>query len=271
VLGSRGHHFVANVDPGQPGTLHLLRGKYVASVFDVVHDSGYSTAFFAGKDKFDVFRRSWGPFGARDVTGADDGTNKIDLVWIEEDMSTLVGEFLGALGVRHPTYAFLHLRQPDTTGHADTWDLTPGSRYLAAVTEVDRQLGRILAHIDNDPELRGHTALILTADHAGDLGTTDHVLVPAVGLVQSGIVPFYVWGAGVHPGADLYALNPSTRLDPGATSPDMHGPQPIRNGEAGNLALELLGLPPIPGSSINARRDLAVTVRETAGALLATR
>jgi hypothetical protein len=258
VFGADGHHWLANTDPGWPGTLHLLDGDYVASVFDVVHDSGFSTVLFADKDKFELFRRTWGAFGAPDEVGLDNGTSKLDVARVGGDMELLVRQFLATLSSRDPTYAFLHLRQPDSTGHSAGWDLAPGSRYLAAVATVDAVLGRILVRLETDPGLAGASVLIVTADHAGDLGTTEHVLLPQVGRVESGIIPFHVWGVGVDAGADLYALNAGRRTDPGASIPPMSGPQPIRNGEAGNLALQLLGLPPIPDSTINARRDLRV-------------
>jgi hypothetical protein len=62
-------------------------------------------------------------------------------------------------------------------------------------------------------------------------------------------------------GADLYALNPTTRVNPGTGRPDYSAPlQPIRNGEAANVALKLLGLGPVPGSTIDTNQDLALTI-----------
>jgi hypothetical protein len=56
----------------------------------------------------------------------------------------------------------------------------------------------------------------------------------------------------------LYALNPR-RLDPGDRLPfTLTFLAPVRNGDSANLALHLLGLPPVPGSVINAAQDLWV-------------
>lgn len=264
VFGAEGHGFVLNTDLGSPLTLHLVKADYVASVFDVVHDSGFTTAFYASKSKFAVFERTWREFGAADLTGIDDGPDKMDRAVIDTDMDTMFARFLAEHDASPAAYTFVHLREPDSTGHDEGWDITPGSAYLRAVAGVDRLLGDLLAAVDGGPR-RDSTVVIVTADHAGDLGTKNHVLLPAVGLTASAIIPFYVFGATVARGADLYALNPGRRLDPGAGIPAMSEPvQPIRNGDAGNLALQLLGLPPIPDSTINAGHDLAV--RSGAGA-----
>jgi hypothetical protein len=188
----------------------------------------------------------------------DNGRDKIDTFVTDEDMATVTSAFVDDMAQRNYTYAFLHLKEPDATGHAATWDLTPGSLYLEGVKAVDASLGMIFKLVDEDPELAGRTAIILTTDHSGELWTTFHVLLPPI-FVGSGIIPFYVWGPGVTAGADLYALNPTTRADPGGEIPPASAsPQPIRNGDAANLALDLLGLPPVPGSAINRAQDLSV-------------
>jgi len=79
------------------------------------------------------------------------------------------------------------------------------------------------------------------------------------------IIPFLVWTGDHETPRDLYAINPGTRADPGLAQPrqgvdakSKASLPPIRNGDAGNLVLALLALPPIPGSTINANQDLRV-------------
>jgi hypothetical protein len=94
--------------------------------------------------------------------------------------------------------------------------------------------------------------VILSADHGGT-GTGHDDPANAANYT----IPFFVWGEGVQPGADLYALNAGTRANPGSGRPSYTAAvQPIRNGDGGNLALAALALPAVPGSSINAMQDL---------------
>jgi hypothetical protein len=151
-------------------------------------------------------------------------------------------------------FVFFHYQDPDTTGHSSGWSTNPTSDFAATLKDVDTQIGKILQRVATDPALRDKTAVILTADHGGhgdNHGDTDNPL--------DYTIPFYVWGAGVAAGGDLYTLNPTNRKAPGpASNPPYTGVQPIRNGEAANLALDLLGLGPVPGSTIDSAQDLQV-------------
>ena len=95
--------------------------------------------------------------------------------------------------------------------------------------------------------------VVVTSDHGG-LGFSHADATKPVNYT----VPFFVWGAGVPAGRDLYALN-SDRKSPGTSRPTYAAvPQPIRNAEAANLVTELLRLPAVPGSRINTTQTLDV-------------
>ncbi len=256
VAGPQGHNYTNNGDPAPGVTLHNNHPTlpYISSVFDVVHDNGLSTSLYASKSKFVLYQRSYNGFnGAPDVTGPDNGKDKIDAYVNNSNTATLVngaGGFVAAMQNSLFNYSLLHLRDPDSAGHGSGW----GSQaWLNAVQAVDGLLGSLFNMIDNTPQLQANTAIILTSDHGGT--GTGH------GTVSNPLnytIPFYVWGLGMPGGADLYALNGSTRLNPANGRPSYGAPlQPIRNGDAANLALDLLGLGPVPGSTINASQDLA--------------
>lgn len=253
VVGSDGHNWTVNTDPAPGVTLGSNKGDYVVSVFDVVHDAGLRTAAYVSKSKFSLFDVSYDQdHGAPDETGDDDGRDKIDTFVYDPDSEALVARLAADLRADPPAYTFLHVRDPDASGHVYTWSVRANSPYMHAVQDADARLGVLMDLVESDPRLRGRTVLIVTADHGGT--GRNHYAERQTNYT----VPFYVWGPGI-PSADLYALNSDTRADPGTENVGFDAAmQPIRNGDATNLALSLLGLDPVPGSTIGHDHPLRV-------------
>lgn len=246
-----GHQWLINGDPGEK-TLHSNRHDYVASTFDVAHDNGLRTGLFASKSKFAVYDQSYDERnGAPDTTGDDNGRDKIDVYVKDGSTATLTDRLLAEMKADPIHYSFVHYGAPDLAGHSKTWG---SPEYNEAVKSVDASLGKLLQLLEADERFQGKTAIVLSADHGG---TGLNHAFNTNPLNYS--IPFYAWGAGVGH-ADLYALNRTTRVDPESGSLDYteRDRQPIRNGDGGNLALKLLGLGPIPNSTINAGQDLKV-------------
>jgi hypothetical protein len=191
-------------------------------------------------------------YGAADAIGVDNGRDKIDNTYIN---TTLGGVLVDTLIAQQKTnsmhYAFLHINEPDSSGHSTGWG---SPTWYSQVVVVDTMLGKIFKLIEQDvPAMTSNTVIILTADH----GNQDN---PPTGAHRYA-VPFFVWGPGVAAGGDLYALNASTRREASSYPMTTYaGMQPIRNAEANNLALQLLGLEPIPGSTFNYAQELKVTL-----------
>jgi|GEM_PF-851741 len=253
VLGVGGHGLTVN-SGGLTTSVHV--NGYTAGMFDVAHDHGFSTALFAGKIKFLAFQGSYDEnTGAPDITDEDNGRNKLDHVVVSGFGMPLLAEFMSSMLERRWDLSLLHFKAPDSVGHGFDWDLSPGSPYLASVQEVDGYLGQVFQMLATNVEALGLAHLIVISDHGGASGTYTHT-VPNV--PTSYTIPFYVWGPGVKEGADLYELNPGF-VDPGWSRPMTESPQPpIRNTMVGNLALQLMGLPPIPGSTFNLSQQFRV-------------
>ena len=248
VTATGGHRVTFNEDNGS--TVHRRAGTYVASAFDVVHDNGGDTVLFAGKAKFDFLDRSWnGTYGAVDRTGVNDGRDKIDL-YRRATPAVLTDALRTRLLNDPPELAMIHYRGPDGVGHAQGY-MSQG--YLNEVTRTDGMIGRVLDTVAGDPERAASTVVVVTSAHGG-LGTSH----ANAALEADYTVPFFVWGAGVAPGADLYTLNPD-RAHPGDGRPTYAAAlQPVRNAEAANLVTQLLGFGPVPGSRINTAQSLDV-------------
>lgn len=240
VDGAEGTSVTFNEDDGR--TLEAVHGSYVPGMFDVAHDHGVRTALFAEKDKFRLLVRSWDRnHGAADVTGTDEGRDKLDAAAIAP-AAELVDDVTGSMRGDGPALVFWHLAGPDAAGHANGWLTEP---YLDAVREADRRIGEVVAAVDADPALAARTTIVLTADHGGPRGERDH---SDASLPADYRVPFIAWGRGVRGGSDLYALD-ATRADPGTGRPGYSGPQPVRNLDVADTALTLLGLPGMPDAA----------------------
>lgn len=238
------HNYVENIDPLPGDTLHRYRlpaGAYTASMFDVAHDHGLRTAMYASKTKFVLYDQTYNGAGRPDNVGADNGSKKIDTVVIDQDPARMVAAFVKHMQTQPPSLSFVHLNQPDGTGHGIGWG-TPA--YMTAVQMMDVLLGRIVEVLQS-PALVDESALILTADHGGvnnhHADQTDQ---------RNFEIPFYLMAPGVSSG-DAYAAF-SNRFAPGNDNPGYEAEkQPLRNGDAGNLALFMLGLESIPESVIH--------------------
>ena len=243
------HGYTSNSDPSPTTTLHNFTTPawYKASTFDVVHDAGYSTALYASKNKFVIYEQSYNAAGG---APHPNGSDKIDTFANPEDSAVMQTLLLAGIPANHFKYTFIHYADTDDAGHNFGWGT---AQYNAAITKIDGFLGQLFNLVQTDSTLAGRTAIVLSADHAGaGSGHSDATL--AVDYT----IPFYAWGAGVAHG-DIYSFNTDTRTNPGFSRPTYITPgQPIRNGDGGNLALDLIGLGPIPGSLINFGQNLRV-------------
>ena len=262
VFGPYGHNWTHNSDPPdiqRGGTLHINKGAYITSMFDVAHDAGVMTTCHVSKAKFWLLQQSYGwSTGAPDTTGEDNGLAKIDAFHYIESNAALGAAVAGHLErSTKRTLDFVHFAAPDSAGHGYDWIVKPDSKYFAAVKEVDAALGVILKAIEEDADLRGRTALVLTADHGGGVPRKTHTDMTCPLNFR---IPFLVWLGEGRQAADLLALNPN-RLRPGREDIGARDAtaQPIRNGDAANVAMSLLGLPAIPGSFYGAHEPLRLT------------
>lgn len=176
----------------------------------------------------------------------------------EQAPSGFINNYVADMKADPYAFTFIHLVAPDLVGHAFNW-------YSAAQDEaikgVDVELGEVFKLIDEDERLKGKTAIILTCDHGGGGGGVANNHIDPVWPMNY-IIHFHAWGPGIPAGQELYELNQDTRTVPPEDMNPLYvadtSQMPIRNGDLGNLAMDLLGLPAIPGSWINADQSLNV-------------
>lgn len=243
------HGFTANF-PSAGQTFHSSGNQniaYKASIFDVVHDNGLSTALFYSKDRISFVDVSYNATsGAADTTGTDNGKDKIDFASIGVSGTTsgtsAMAELLTHLAANPlPAFTMLHYVDPDKTGHASGWD---NAAWNTAVTASDTALGQLFTWLDAHPAEKAATAIILTADHGG-AGSSHNNASQQVNYT----IPFFLWGPCFKPGTNAYSYF-INRASPGAARPAQTAAtlQPLRNADSANIVTALLGLGPVPGS-----------------------
>ena len=220
-------------------------------MFDVANDHGLHTSLMSGKTKFSLYRDSYdAKHGAASTVTPDCGHNKIDLFCLRQGLCIHDGEVprchaREAVPIRVSALCRSGRRRPSTR---------LGKRCLPASHPQSRcPIGANFPRIESSPELRGKTTIFLTSDHGGKDHNHANNLLPEVYTI-----PVYVWGCGAAVGKDLYALNRLRVAILGRASAAHRSRTTDRNGEGANLALKLLGLGPVPGSTINVRQDLAI-------------
>lgn len=256
VVGTYGHKYTSTSAPPAGATLHSVAGFYVASIFDVAHDRDRRTGVYITKDtQLAIVNSSYNATnGALDITGTDNGRDKIDsYVAVDYQSQFVTNEFIAAMVAEPFHLSWLHWADPDASGHASGWISTA---YQNAVIATDGYLGQLLLAIESSAVLRNRTTVIITADHGGTgFSHTD------AAVAANYTIPLFVWGSDVPQKGDLYFINRPFRLDPSSSRVPYTGPavrQPIRNIDAGNLALKLLNLPAVPGvgAVVNQAQDL---------------
>ena len=200
-------------------TLHANKGSYLASVFDVAHDHGLSTALHLSKSKLVIIEQSYkATSGALDLTGGDDGRAKIDIVRYSDtnsDSGSLMDQLETDLIECPLRLTFLHLVDPDPVGHSSGWG---SPDYLDALRRIDTYLGRLIELVEGKSSYAGRTTIILTADHGGLRSSHATAGDPETSSSHS-----TCGEADVPAKGDLYAINPATRSNPGAGRRSMPG------------------------------------------------
>ena len=190
---------------GQPPERHGVLWNNVATadsdsvdlpnIFSVARTSGYSTAAFFSKAKFQPLQVE----GTLDYSQAPGG---LFGRWSSERTLTDVAAYLQEA---RPNVLFVHLTDPDKAGHSAGW-MTP--QYGRAVLAADRAVSRLLA-IANSAYGPGNFSLIVTADHGGH-GTNHGSDDP-----RDVNIPWIAWGQGVKPG--VLTSTPVRTMDTAAT------------------------------------------------------
>ncbi len=233
-----------------PKTVHESAGQYVSSIYDLAHNMSRRTSFVSSRPQTQLVRESWNKrSGGKDPYGKDDGTAKFDQVKILRDDAATVGWWRDKMASSPAALSVIELSGAVKAGAEDGYT---SEAYQKAVRKVSRRVAAIRRGIDRQAEMKGTTLLVVTGT-SGAQKTKGSSRT----WVESYRVPMWVTGPGVPAASDLYGLNPSLAY-PGKDQVGYSGAQPLRVGDLANLVTRTLGLPPVPGSTLDPEQRFQV-------------
>jgi arylsulfatase A-like enzyme len=175
---------------GQPPEVHHVLWNNVATaksdtidlpnIFSVARAHGYRTAAFFSKAKFQPLQLD----GTLDYSQAPGG------LFGKWPAARTIADVAMYLQTARPNLLFVHLPDPDSSGHASGW---MSAAYGRAVLAADAAISRLLGLADRTFGA-GAYSIIVTADHGGHgrgHGSRDP---------EDVTIPWIVWGQGVKPG-----------------------------------------------------------------------
>jgi hypothetical protein len=139
----------------------------VPTIFSLAHAAGFRTVMIMGKDKFLTLQ-------------LPDTLDEVHEVGLDEDGITDTA--IWVIGKGNFDLMFIHMPNPDLTGHATGW-MSP--QYLAKVAHADQLFGRMMRALPSD------ATVIVTADHGG------HDFGHGADLEIDRHIPWMIGGPGI--------------------------------------------------------------------------
>lgn len=194
----------------------------VPTIFAAAKGAGYSTALFAGKEKFKHLLQS----GTVDEFYYD--TNNAVII-LKSDNGDKAYKKEGCIAARvvatnaaehivrqKPALCFIHFADPDAVGHKFGWD---SPEQIKAYAETDAALGIVLAGI-RQAGIAENSAVIVTADHGG------HGKGHGKNIPEDMTIPWVAWGQGVK--KNFTITNAVNTCDTAATALWLLGVKPLK-------------------------------------------
>ncbi|KRF13985.1 hypothetical protein ASG90_14395 [Nocardioides sp. Soil797] len=244
VNGSLGHGVGGN---SLSTTVHTAAGMYVSSVWDLVHNLGLKTRMISGTKTTDPIYQTWHAAGGSDPYGKDNGRDKFTSYERLGSDRAVVRRFFETRE-NGASYTHLHLGEPRAVGLAYGFG---SARYKDAIRRFDRNIALVRRTLSKSSKLRGKTLLIVASTGGGDRKSDANATSG-----QNYRVPLFIKGPGVPAGTNLYDLNPAWKSPGSKRVP--YASKAIHTGDIANLALAALGMPALPGSSMNPSQSFNV-------------